>query len=191
MASLRTFIGIAISPDPALRRVIRSLGEMGTAIKPVARDGLHLTLKFLGDTPQEQVPQVLTVVQEAAAGFGRFTLRLAGLSAFPNTRRPSVVWVGVEDAEPLIAIAGELEARLEPLGYEPEGRDFTPHLTIARVRRKPPPALFEMFEGHEATEFGEVPVQHLTYYESSYRDGRQSGPAVYAVLGTGDLLPAE
>jgi 2'-5' RNA ligase len=68
------------------------------------------------------------------AGIRPFTVRLVGAGAFPNLRRMNVVWVGMEGAEPLVEIARRLEAGMEPLGYPREGRDFSAHVTVARVK---------------------------------------------------------
>ncbi|MFQ5731261.1 MAG: RNA 2',3'-cyclic phosphodiesterase [Planctomycetaceae bacterium] len=183
MSQLRTFIAVSISPSRELRCAIAAMGDMGAAVKPVAADNLHVTLKFLGDTPSERVPEIVAVTRDVAAAHERFELQLAGLDAFPRVERPSVVWVGIEGGEPLTAMAAELEGRLEQLGFEKERRGFTPHLTVARVRRKPPPTLFALFEQYAATNFGTTTVDRLTYYRSDL----QSGTPVYSVLGTGEL----
>ncbi len=98
--------------------------------------GIHLTLKFLGDTDPARVPDLhaalLTVVQEQAS----FALRVAGLGCFPNMRRPSVLWVGVQDPEKrLQRLAAMVDTAVAELGWPPEKRPFTGHLTLARVSR--------------------------------------------------------
>lgn len=163
---LRTFIAVAVPTSPELRRVIADLDSMGSALKAVSAEHLHITLKFLGDTPPEQVPAITAILKEVVAEFSPFAFELIGLGAFPRVERPTVIWAGVDGGEPLVALSDKLEDRLMDLGYEPETRTFTPHLTLARVRRKPPDDLFDLFTRHESTRFATVPVNALTFYES-------------------------
>jgi len=179
----RTFIAVSVPCGEKLRHLLGLLGQMGKPVKPVAADNLHLTLKFLGDTPAEQIPAVSEIVQTAASNASSFQMELVGIGAFPRKERPSVIWAGIDGGEPLVQIAEELEQRLQPLGFQKERRAFSPHLTLARVRRKPPPELFELFEQHAATRFGTVSVGSLTYYAS---DLRPQG-AVYTSLSTGAM----
>lgn len=166
--TLRTFIAVSVPCSDELREVIGSLGEMGPAVKPAAADNLHITLKFLGETPAEQVPHIGEVLREAAS-VAPFEMELVGLGAFPRIERPSVIWAGVEGGEPLVRIAERLEKPLKKLGYPKERRAFSPHLTIARVRRKPPPELFELFDECGTRRFGLVPVQEVAFYRSELR----------------------
>ena len=180
---LRTFIAVSMPRNNELARVIRSLGEMGSALKPVSSDNLHITLKFLGDTPQVHVADISAILQKATAGTDSFEMELLGLGAFPRIERPAVVWAGVEGGEPLIQIAGRLDVELNELGYPRERRSFTPHLTIARVRRKPPQELFDLFDRHTATRFGSVPVETVKLYQSELRPEG----SVYSVLSEAAL----
>jgi RNA 2',3'-cyclic 3'-phosphodiesterase len=169
MDMLRTFIAVAVPCPAALRPVIRSLGEMGNAVRPVSPDTMHLTLKFLGDTPAEQVENIAGVLSESATGTGPFEFELVGIGAFPGLKRPGVVWAGVERGEPLVTIAERLAKRLKTLGYPKERRPFSPHLTLARVRHKPPQSLFDLFAQHAATPLGTAAVGEVTFYQSELR----------------------
>ncbi len=160
---------------------------MGTALKTVSADDLHITLKFLGETQDEQLSAITTTIDEIAAGFTPFSMELVGLGAFPRIERPSVIWAGVQSGKPLIDIAAQLEDRLMDLGFEPESRPFSPHLTIARVRRKPPQSLHDLFARHESTRFATISVNSLTFYESILSpDGPQYHALATAVLGNGE-----
>lgn len=140
MASLRTFIAIELSED--LRKEIGLLQDQLRSQMPrgsvrwVRPEGIHLTLKFLGDTPQEQVDQVKAALSEAAAKAGPFRITVRGLGCFPNTRRPRVIWVGLEEPTgTLRRLRDAVEAHVAPLGYPTEKRTFSPHLTVGRVQR--------------------------------------------------------
>ena len=97
-------------------------------------EGLHLTLRFLGATPDERQPALAEALAAVAVGVAPFQVVLSGGGAFPAARRPRVLWIGiVEGVIRLGALAGRLDERLQPLGWPPEGRPFAPHLTLART----------------------------------------------------------
>lgn len=101
----------------------------------VAAESIHLTLNFLGDVPRSKLDDIKSAVAQACAEAGTFELALASLGAFPNLERPHIVWVGLSgDVERLLKIQKRLEQLLAGLGFDPENRPFSPHLTLARVR---------------------------------------------------------
>ena len=110
------------------------LRASGAPLKLVKLEQVHLTLKFLGDTEEALVPKLVDAMRRSVAGVAPFTVRIVGTGAFPNLRRMRVLWVGMEGGQPLVDIARRLEAETEPLGYPREGRDFSPHVTLARVK---------------------------------------------------------
>jgi 2'-5' RNA ligase len=101
----------------------------------VRPESLHLTLKFLGEIDEESVPDVLVALRIAAQRHGAFSLGVQGIGVFPDARGPKVVWAGLSgDVDTLTALALAVEEALIPAGIPPEGRPFTPHLTIARIK---------------------------------------------------------
>lgn len=93
----------------------------------------HVTLHFLGEVDESRLEAVQAACREAAAGHSPFTLSLEGLGAFPNTRKASVLWVGLGgELEPLLALQADGKARLEAAGVPLEDRPYSPHLTLAR-----------------------------------------------------------
>lgn len=182
---IRCFIALELPPEArkALEGVQRRLAPVGREVKWVRPEGIHLTLKFLGNIDEGQVEPVGRVVSEAAATCGG-PLRLAmkGLGAFPGVARPRVVWVGLTgDTARLAALAQDLEKRLAPLGFAPEGRPFTPHLTLGRVKEfgagrgrgraggKNP--LSEAVVKLAALELGGFEARELILYRSELRPG--------------------
>jgi len=140
-ASRRLFV--AASPPDAVRRRIGALVEALRAAAGPAAAGLrfaplenvHATLQFLGAVPEERVAGVAAAVSAAASSAHPLALEVRGAGGFPTARRPRVVWLGLAgDVAPLAALAAELGRRLGPLGFPPEDRPFSPHLTIARAR---------------------------------------------------------
>ncbi len=132
--TFRGFIAADVPPTPDLESFAVELREAGGPLKVVSVDQLHLTLKFLGDTEEGLVPEIVTAMREAASGVPPFEIRVRGTGAFPSLGRMKVIWVGVEGAEPLARIAAALEASMEPLGFRRENRAWKAHVTLARVK---------------------------------------------------------
>jgi 2'-5' RNA ligase len=142
MARLRTFIGVDI--DKAIRdRTValqETLGQSGTDVKWVEPDNLHVTLLFLGEVSDRDMPDVCRVVAEASAKQPVFRMSVERAGCFPNPRRPRVLWVGVgEGTQELCALHDRLEPPLLELGcYRREERQYTPHITLGRVKSDRP-----------------------------------------------------
>ncbi len=165
--AFRAFISVDLPELDALRALGEELRRTGAALKIVDLGQVHLTLKFLGDTEEALVPRIVEAMRATVAGNRPFAVRLVGTGAFPNLRRMNVVWVGMEGAEPLVEIARRLEAGMEPLGYPREGRDFSAHVTVARV--KGPRGLDDLrrvLGAHARDPFGEVLVDRVRLKKS-------------------------
>ncbi|MBN1640142.1 MAG: RNA 2',3'-cyclic phosphodiesterase [Anaerolineae bacterium] len=139
METLRTFIAVDLAP--ALRGALGDLqARMQADVPPrlvrwVRPEGIHLTLVFLGDVPVVQVPAIAAALRTVCARHAPFSFSLGGTGCFPNVRRPRVVWVGVDEPTgALVRLQGDVERALQPLGYRPEQRRYTPHLTLGRVK---------------------------------------------------------
>lgn len=134
----RLFVAVALPADAraACRSVIDPvrLTERGRVARWVGTASLHLTVRFLGDTPPDLVPDVGLAVCEAAATLRPFQVEIAGAGAFPDGRHPRTLWLGVARGnDGLVALMDALEAPLERLGWPPDRRDRRPHLTVART----------------------------------------------------------
>jgi 2'-5' RNA ligase len=106
-------------------------------------EGRHLTLEFLGETPEDRLAKIKKSLQAATKLHRRFEAAFEEVGGFPTLRRPRVLWIGIGDgATEMQALAKDVERKLEPLGFEPEGRPFTPHFTLARFAR---PRVIEEF----------------------------------------------
>lgn len=107
----------------------------GGAVRWVQPEQLHLTLRFLGDTAVTQLPTLQDQLSQLTARHPGFQLRLDGLGAFPNRKRPRVVWAGLAgEMAVLQAMQAELEDRVVKLGWTREERPFSPHITLGRVK---------------------------------------------------------
>jgi 2'-5' RNA ligase len=99
-------------------------------------EGIHLTLKFLGDVASDQVDDLQKGLLDATSGHDPFTLGVEGLGCFPNSKRPRVVWIGVGgDTRKLVALQKSVEQYIAPLGFPTEDRPFSPHLTLGRIKQ--------------------------------------------------------
>lgn len=129
---------VALNLDDRTRAAVHEAAAPLQAAVPdlawVPAERLHFTLKFLGETPPEGVPALRAALDVVAARHRAFVLGLSAAGAFPNFRKPRVVWAGVEPDPRLELLQHDLESRCAELGYEVEGRPFRPHLTLARVK---------------------------------------------------------
>jgi len=143
METIRTFIAIPL-PRPLLGKLADLQRQLERqvphrSVRWVRPESIHLTLKFLGDTLVERLPEIKRALATVARHAPACTFAVEGVGCFPNPRRPRVVWVGVQEPTGrLAALQDAIEEVLTPFGYEPEGRGFTPHLTLGRVHRKAP-----------------------------------------------------
>ncbi|UYN91024.1 MAG: RNA 2',3'-cyclic phosphodiesterase [Anaerolineales bacterium] len=110
-----------------------------TALRWVPVSNMHLTLKFLGETQPEQASAISASLQRLGDTYSAMPVSLEGLGAFPNLRSPRVVWVGLQAPAALAQLAAEVDDAMHALGFGREARAFTPHLTLARVRREAQP----------------------------------------------------
>lgn len=139
MASIRAFIAVELSAEvKAVLHEVASTLEKEVApgvVKWVQPERMHLTFRFLGDTPLEKLDDLSAALDRVALAHEPFSLTLDSLGCFPNERRPRVIWVGVQgDVTDAIRLRGSLDEALQELGWDREDRAFQPHLTLGRVK---------------------------------------------------------
>jgi RNA 2',3'-cyclic 3'-phosphodiesterase len=186
-AILRTFIAIELD-ETLLSAIERVQGKFKRqsppgSVKWVAADGIHLTLKFLGDTPEGRLPAIEQAMRHACQGFTAFEVGVEGRGCFPNIRRPRVIWVAVRDpGQTLARLQASEERHVAPLGFPTEERGFSPHLTLGRVSRNANPAteaaIGQMVEQAVVEQIG---VQKVTAVSLIMSDLRPTG-ALYTSL---------
>lgn len=136
-ARWRLFVAIDLGEEAraALVAAQAACRKLALPVRWVDPAGAHLTLKFLGDTDADRVDALAAALRTVVAAQEPFALRTGGLGAFPNARRPRVLWLGLAgDLERLARLHRALEAALAGLGFPPEERPFRPHLTLGRFR---------------------------------------------------------
>jgi len=192
MQQIRTFIAIEL--DEAMREALAAVqDELQAAAPPrsvrwVRPEGIHLTLKFLGDTPVARLEEIKQALAAAAAEVAPFSFTVEGLGCFPNPRRPRVIWVGVkEPTGTLAALWRAVEAHVAPLGWPTEKRGFQPHLTLGRVQRRVTSAdrraLGELVEKSDVGQLGSITVRAVSFIRSELKP---TG-AVYTRLAEAEL----
>lgn len=125
-------------PAPMRERLWEAAGPlraMNLPVRWVAADGLHLTLKFLGEVEEASLGNVGGALDEALAGVRSLPVTVEGFGAFPDLSRPTVIWAGVVSDPALELLQHGVERAFGPLGFPPEGRPFRPHVTLGRTRR--------------------------------------------------------
>jgi RNA 2',3'-cyclic 3'-phosphodiesterase len=134
---IRAFLALDL-PDslrPSLALVIEELKRSRADVRWVAVGNIHLTLKFFGNVPDEEIGALALAARQAAATSAPLQLQVTGAGAFPSPQAPRVVWLGLGgEVLPLTHLFHQLEKAFTALGHLPEGRAFNPHLTLGRVK---------------------------------------------------------
>jgi 2'-5' RNA ligase len=179
---VRSFLAIDL-PDPLRARLgelQRELQRAGIRARYTRPEGIHLTLKFLGEIDPDQVPRLGEGLQPLAARCPPLDLQAIGLGAFPNLRRPRVLWIGVRGPAPLERLQAEIDAALADQGFAKEDRPFHPHLTLAREPDPRAAQALQRWTRAGELELGRFTAAALTLFESQL----QPGGARYAPLST-------
>jgi len=179
--TFRGFIAVDIPPSPSLEGFAEQLRTASASLKVVSTDQLHLTVKFLGETEEGLVPEIVAAIREACADVRPFQITVRGTGAFPSLSRMNVIWVGVEGAEPIGRIAADLEGSLESLGFAAERRPWKAHVTLARVKgHRDLDRVREILQGRRDEVFGSHQVDRIHLKKSVLT----SGGAQYSVVAT-------
>jgi 2'-5' RNA ligase len=186
MQKIRSFIAIPIAPAirKAADRLVQQLQRPQDRMKWVPNEHLHLTLKFLGDVDNTEIPQLCDVIRHCCQPLSPFPLDVRGAGGFPTAERARVVWAGIaEGGEALVPLVGALETHLAELGFKPEARDYVPHLTLGRARggsRRGDPDLAARIDAARDFELGRMEADRVCLF-ASYLD--KQGPT-YHVMAT-------
>lgn len=174
MESKRLFVAVEI--DDTQRREVADLtqalqkGVRFTKAHPnwVRPEAMHLTLKFLGDTPADRISRIDSALRRALADQTAFDMNLAGLGVFPDPRRPRVLWLGVDHGRRRLKnLAQAVERGLAPMGFEPEQREFHPHLTLARIKTiRGAAEMMDVVESHRARQTSMARVGEVVLFQS-------------------------
>jgi 2'-5' RNA ligase len=194
MAGIRSFVAIEL-PDEIKSALADVQEELKTQAPPKAvrwtrPEAIHLTLQFLGDVAPGKVEAIADTLRSVCDDQVPFTFDLKGLGVFPSLGRPRVVWVGVAEPSGMLnALQGQVTQALAPLGFEPEKRAFSPHLTIGRASRhasrRELTAVGELVTRSEVGTLGSMYAEHITLMKSDLKpSGAVYTPLAVIPLGT-------
>jgi len=194
MTTIRAFIAIDLPKEirtnlEATVQKFKARSVHGVRWVPV--DNIHLTLKFLGDISSGNLERLTKLLQVECAALPSFPVEVAGVGAFPNHRRPRIIWVGVQAPPELKTLQACIESAASQMGIQPEERDFSPHLTLGRVRNEISflelQALSATLDSIQVGALGRFTVNQFTLFRS---DLRPQGP-LYTVMAQFNLNTAE
>ncbi len=133
---LRTFIAVPLSDDcrRAIATIQRTFRQLPCDVRWEEEDKFHITLKFLGDTSQEQIQILKKELEIRSKQFFEFEISFNNLGTFPNQRAPRIVWIGISEPETLAPIQEAVESVCQYLGFPKENRPFHPHVTLGRIK---------------------------------------------------------
>jgi 2'-5' RNA ligase len=163
----RAFISADIEPGTALVGAIDELARSRADLKIVRPELMHITLKFLGDTDENLIDEVLARISRATEGVEPFRIHLHGMGAFPSMSNIRIVWVGIDNGKPLQAIAAKLDESMNDLGFDRDRKGFVPHLTLARTRSGRNIAnVQEILRTKAASDYGEYTIDRILLKKS-------------------------
>ncbi len=179
--SIRSFIAFDLDNDAVLRKITdvqNLLIKTGANLKLVKPENVHITMRFLGNITPPMVDKIFEEMKKVQ--FIPFDVKIQGIGVFPHLRYPRVVWVGItEGADQMRSIFSQLEPRLRELGFAPDSKGFSPHLTIARVKSGRNKAeLVKCISENANSEFGVIRAECLRLKRSNLTP---KGP-VYSTL---------
>jgi RNA 2',3'-cyclic 3'-phosphodiesterase len=172
----RLFIALQVEPEESLLTMISSLkaGLKTDNIKWTDSGNIHITLAFLGDTEENMINPLCSMLQQVCPGFGEFQLLLKGSGVFRNFNDPRIIWTGIETSEKLNHLNVIIINGLKSINIKLDGRSFNPHLTLGRIKHiNDKMGLRTLIEQFQNSEFQLIPVSEVILYESILR---QSGP---------------
>jgi 2'-5' RNA ligase len=170
---IRAFIAISLPESvlQAMGQAQQTLGRLGRGIRWVRKEGIHLTLKFLGDVDRDDVERIQIAMERATEEASPFVLTGQGTGVFPDLRRPRVIWMGLSgDLQRLFAHQANLETLLDDLGFPKDKRPFKGHLTLGRVKgHLDATELREALEGLAGFQTDAFTVQSVALFQSTLR----------------------
>ena len=134
---IRSFLSVPVDEDiHALRdNLQKTVNTNGARISWIRKGNIHLTLKFIGDTPEDDVKRVSSTIKNIITSAPAMQFDITGTGCFPKKERPRTLWLGIKgDLNPLQVLVSNINDALNPLGYPKEEKKYVPHLTLARIK---------------------------------------------------------
>ena len=166
MKTIRAFAAVEVKAGREIVSLIKELKSLDAKVKTVEPHNIHLTIKFFGEIEEKEV-NVISEGMKAFEDMASFEISLSKVGAFPSIRHPKVIWVGIERNENLEELWRIMENASAKAGIAPDKREFSPHLTIGRVKHaKNPGELRDFLRAHENDDFGRQQVKEIKLKKS-------------------------
>jgi len=182
---LRSFIAIELpeSVRTALSVLQQDLKTCGADVRWVKPEGIHLTLKFLGEVKDKDVDRIVEILEGTCKEYSTFHLEINRIGTFPGKRSPRVLWVGISGDETLAALKRKIDDRMSSLGFEKEERPFSPHLTLGRFKSSAgKEAMMQRVDSLKDSSVGKIEVTSISLMRSDL------GPAGATYTKIGEFL---
>jgi 2'-5' RNA ligase len=186
---MRVFIGIKLDErvHEEIEKFLAPFKKISSPIRWVNPENVHITLKFIGEVPEEKYAKIQKYLAEAEFDTGPFDLRLAGCGKFGRGSTLDIFWIGITPSDPLTLVFKKIENTLAKLGIEKENRPFKPHITVGRNKKDFNfKSFFQLIEEKSAHLISELNVNHFQVFKSQLRP---ESP-IYTILKEIPLAPA-
>jgi RNA 2',3'-cyclic 3'-phosphodiesterase len=162
---MRAFVAVEIHNDDILNSISKIQSDFKIKATPVNKQNIHFTLLFLGEITEESAENIKKVLSTVL--FKPIEIKLTHIGAFPNSKFPRVIWIGVDDiaSKQLVELALQVEKKLEPLGFKSD-KPFKPHLTIFRIKNKVGD-ISKTLEKFKGIDFGKELINELKFKQST------------------------
>ena len=162
---LRCFVGIRFTLHDQIKTLLTDLAnctqDESSKLRIAPPENLHITLKFLGSVPEQQLITIQSVLKQLAANYQPFDLSYSGIGFFKNS-----IWIGVESNNYLNSIAGMVDQAYSELGFSPEHKPYVPHITLARFGKNAKIKLSALQEKYAGKSWGNTKVDKIRLYKS-------------------------
>jgi len=165
--TLRTFLAVPLGREilRAIESIRHDLVSTLPDVRWVSPETMHLTIKFFGDIPSTDIDKIETAMLSLEKQLHAFETDISGLGAFPSLTRPRVIWLGVQNQTAFKGLHSAAEKELSRIGFEPDERPFSPHLTLGRVKN-PIPSADKILEKYRHVYCGKMKADRLVLFES-------------------------
>ena len=183
---MRCFVAISLPEElkASISGIQDRLKTAGADVSWTRQEGMHLTLKFLGEVEEKMIPEIERALDMAVDGITTFTLSVSGMGIFPDLKRPRVVWIGLkEEGDNLIRLHKGVDEELKKTGFPSEDRRFTPHITLGRIRsNRYIEKLFKLIDAEKGIDTGGFEVSEIHLIKSELKPSGAVYTELYSVM---------
>ncbi len=181
MDKFRGFIAIEVPVTDQILRFQEDIKKTTAQVKLVEPENIHITLKFLGDTPINQIEAIESIIKNAISSTKKHTIKLKGTGVFPNENYIKVIWIGIKDTNLIAQITESINTQCSTIGFQKDKRGFSAHLTIGRLKSSTgKEQIVDLLNSYKDTLFSEIVVNEIHLKKSTLTP---KGP-IYETLST-------